>query len=384
MRSRGVVGARIVVEAGGVAYELRDRCERGVAGAVAPDLELDRAGVGRGGVRNLAREPRLADAGRTEHGDELRRTVRDCARERVAARAPSPRRARRTARQPRSRPSRSRPRRPRRARSAPRPSRRRAHRTRTRCGTGARSPRRRAPDPGEHAFSSRAATFSASPIRSASPSPITTSPVLIPTRNVRVSPCRSATSLSKGLEALLRLDARAHRSHRVVFGDLGNPEQRHHPVAHELGDGAAVAVDHLLQDRVIPSHHLAGELGVGPFAEARRAAEVGEHHGHGLANRIVLSWRGAGRRGARPTGVPQLSQNARSASSSASQFEQRIASAEPQPPQNRAPSRLGFPHFPHSTVPPPDCVVHCLIPGPHWARDADETRRKNRRRTMET
>ena len=81
---------------------------------------VHRVGVGRGAARDLAREARLADAGRAEHGDELRRPVRDRARRTRRARVPSRRRGRRTARPAPTRRLRSRPRRSRRARRGPR------------------------------------------------------------------------------------------------------------------------------------------------------------------------------------------------------------------------------------------------------------------------
>ena len=58
----------------------------------------------------------------------------------------------------------------------------------------------------------------------------------------------------------------------------------------------------------------------------------------------------AGKAAGCPTGVPQRSQNARSGSSSASHFEQRLVNAEPHPPQNIAPGRFDLPHAPQSTA----------------------------------
>ncbi len=66
------VGVEIVGQPGGVAHELRDRLEGGLAGAIAPQLDGLRTGVLGQARAQLAREPRLADAGGAEHGHEAR------------------------------------------------------------------------------------------------------------------------------------------------------------------------------------------------------------------------------------------------------------------------------------------------------------------------
>ena len=58
-----------------------------------------------------------------------------------------------------------------------------------------------------------------------------------------------------------------------------NAERRHHRVAGELLDGAAVRVD-AVRDLVEEARHLrADDLGVGAGDELRRADEIGEEHG---------------------------------------------------------------------------------------------------------
>ena len=69
-------GVGVVAEIGGITDQLRDRRERGVAGAVAAQLDGDRPALGRGGGAQLARESGLADARRSEDGDQPRGTSR--------------------------------------------------------------------------------------------------------------------------------------------------------------------------------------------------------------------------------------------------------------------------------------------------------------------
>ena len=99
------------------------------------------------------------------------------------------------------------------------------------------------------------------------------------------------------LESALDLDPGAHGALGVVFGDLGDAERGHHPVAHELGDGPAVRVDRVLEQRVIAGQHLTRDLRVGALTEAGGAAEVGEEHRDRLANRAAIGKRSGRGRG---------------------------------------------------------------------------------------
>ncbi len=103
-------------------------------------------------------------------------------------------------------------------------------------------------------------------------------------------------------EPALDVDAGAHGAERVVLGDLGDAERGHHPVAHELGDGAAVRVDRLLEQRVVAGHHGPGDLGVGALAERGGPDQVGEERGDGLAGRVGGCDRCRGGRGLRRGG----------------------------------------------------------------------------------
>jgi len=58
-------------------------------------------------------------------------------------------------------------------------------------------------------------------------------------------------------------------------GDRGSPD-RHHGVADELLDGAAVAADHVTCQVEVSGEELAGVLGIPPFRERGEPDEVGE------------------------------------------------------------------------------------------------------------
>ena len=107
------------------------------------------------------------------------------------------------------------------------------------------SPSRISPAPA--ACSSRAATFTASPVTSVSPSPATTAPVLTPIR----------ASSPSSVDDVAQLDRRACRAQRVVLARDGDPEHRHHRVADELLDGAAVPLEHGARRLVVAVHQRA-------------------------------------------------------------------------------------------------------------------------------
>ena len=85
------------------------------------------------------------------------------------------------------------------------------------------------------------------------------------------------------LHRLLHPQRRVARAHRVVLVGERRAEERHDPVAHDLVDGALVAVDglhHVLEHRV---EQLARLLGIAVGEQLHRALEVGEEDGHLLA-----------------------------------------------------------------------------------------------------
>jgi hypothetical protein len=74
----------------------------------------------------------------------------------------------------------------------------------------------------------------------------------------------------------------ARRAQRIVLVRDGDPEHRHHRVADELLDPAAVALDDRAQVVEVALHSRAQRLWVCRLAECRRAHEIGEHHSHDL------------------------------------------------------------------------------------------------------
>ena len=111
----------------------------------------------------------------------------------------------------------------------------------------------------------------------------TTSPELSPTRIWTGTPCDAEHALGVPLHRLLHPQRRVARAHGVVLVGERRAEQRHDPVAHDLVDGALVAVDglhHVLEHRV---EELARLLGIAVGEQLHRALEVGEEDGDLLA-----------------------------------------------------------------------------------------------------
>ena len=102
----------------------------------------------------------------------------------------------------------------------------------------------------------------------------TTSPVLTATR----SPAAPSAGLHADERAkrLLHRDRGAHGAERVVLGHARQAEGRHHAVAEELHDRAAVRVDGGAQRRVVALHHAPRRLRVEALVQRGRADEVGE------------------------------------------------------------------------------------------------------------
>jgi hypothetical protein len=89
------------------------------------------------------------------------------------------------------------------------------------------------------------------------------------------------------LERALHARRCADGSERVVLVQLGQPEDRHHRVADELLDRAAVALELGAHGVEVPRHHLAQRLRVERLPEARRAFQVGEDDRDRLPNLLV-------------------------------------------------------------------------------------------------
>ena len=72
----------------------------------------------------------------------------------------------------------------------------------------------------------------------------------------------------------------AHRPQGVVLVQVRQPEDRHHRVADELLNGAAVPLHGRAHAGVVCRHHASEHLRVEPIAERRRPDQVAEEHGH--------------------------------------------------------------------------------------------------------
>ena len=121
---------------------------------------------------------------------------------------------------------------------------------------------------------------------------LTTSPAAIPSpASGRAS---TVTSASPVLTPIAHLDAlvrrpvedrerRADGALRVVLVRDGRAEDRHHRVADELLDGAAVALELLAHVRVVAAELGRDVLGVELLGPRREADQVGEQDGDDLA-----------------------------------------------------------------------------------------------------
>ena len=123
------------------------------------------------------------------------------------------------------------------------------------------------------AVCSRAAVFTTSPddhplaLAGRAPSATSASPVLTAVRICEV--------LARSI-AVADRERRAHGALGVVLVRDRRAEHRHHRVADELLDRAAVALELGAQARVVRREHRAHVLRVEPFGARRRADEVGE------------------------------------------------------------------------------------------------------------
>ncbi len=92
--------------------------------------------------------------------------------------------------------------------------------------------------------------------------------------------CTCLEAGAEGTDAIDEVQRRADRAFRVVVvGDRCAPD-RHHRVADELLDGAAVPADDLLAVLEVARQQIAHGLRVAALGEGREADEVGEHDGH--------------------------------------------------------------------------------------------------------
>ena len=133
---------------------------------------------------------------------------------------------------------------------------------------------RSAPRPAAAACSSRAATLTASPVASRSSVPVTTSPVLTPTRPL----------MPELRERVAHLDRRPTGTEGVVLVRDRRSEHRHHRIADELLDRASMCLDDRLHPLEVASEQRPQCLRIGRLAERGRAGDVAKQHGYRLAH----------------------------------------------------------------------------------------------------
>ena len=120
----------------------------------------------------------------------------------------------------------------------------------------------------------------------------TTSPEFSPTRIWTEHALGPPHLLGVLLDRVLHPERRVARPHGVVLVGERRAEERHDPVAHDLVDGALVAVDGLHHPLEHGVEELARLLGVAVGEQLHRALEVGEEHGDLLALALERgSWR---------------------------------------------------------------------------------------------
>ena len=119
----------------------------------------------------------------------------------------------------------------------------------------------------------------------------TTSPELSPTRIWTVTPC-AAGPPRRSAASRPACERGVARPHGVVLVGHRRAEQRHDPVAHDLVDGALVAVDGLHHPFEHGIEELPRLLGIAVGEQLHRALQVGEEHGDLLALALERGLRG--------------------------------------------------------------------------------------------
>ena len=95
----------------------------------------------------------------------------------------------------------------------------------------------------------------------------------------------------EGAEPRSHLIGGAHRAQRIVFVGLRHAEHPDDGIADELAHLAAMRFDDVAHLVEVPVQHAAQHLGVESLAERRRADDVAEHGGDGLACLVLRSGR---------------------------------------------------------------------------------------------
>ena len=120
----------------------------------------------------------------------------------------------------------------------------------------------------------------------------TTSPEFRPTRMLDGDAVRAPDSLGVPLDRLLHAQRGVAGADGVILVGERRAEQRHDPVAHDLVDGALVAVDGLHHPFEHGVEELARLLGIAVGEQLHRALEVGEEHRDLLALALEGALRG--------------------------------------------------------------------------------------------
>ncbi len=97
--------------------------------------------------------------------------------------------------------------------------------------------------------------------------------------------------LVEARDGVPQLDGGSYRSHRVVLVERRNAKDRHHGVADELLDGAAVTLEDCARLLEVPGHDAAHPLRILVLADAGRVDDIAEQHRDRLSR-----LRGQGRR----------------------------------------------------------------------------------------
>ena len=88
-------------------------------------------------------------------------------------------------------------------------------------------------------------------------------------------------------ERSLHLQRCAHRAQGIILVQARYAEDRHHRIADELLDGAAVTFDRLAHRVVVGGHDVEEHLGIELLSQRRGADHVREDDGYGLAQSLA-------------------------------------------------------------------------------------------------
>ena len=126
-------------------------------------------------------------------------------------------------------------------------------------------------------------------------SPTTTSPVWIPRRTARWTPCSCTRRVLSVLHGLDHPKPGPHGALRIIFVRLGIAEVDEQAIAEILRNMAVKALDHLGTGVLIGAHDLAQVFGIELAGERGRVHQVTEQHGELTAFGLGAGWSAEGR-----------------------------------------------------------------------------------------